>query len=364
MVSKNNWPHNPSADRLETGHRFAAALLGWNRDFNTREMPWKGEKDPYKIWLSEVILQQTRVEQGMSYYLRFIENFPGVRALAAAPEEKVFKLWEGLGYYSRCRNLIATAKYIADELNGIFPRDYPSILQLKGVGQYTAAAIASFAYNLPYAVLDGNVFRVLSRICDVETAVDTTEGKKRFASIAGAILPAGEAASFNQAIMDFGAVICTPVPKCASCFFNSQCRAYALGKQMTLPVKEKKLIRKERHFNYVIVRYKDRLLIRQRKGKDIWQQLFEFPLMETEGAETLQSLLTMAEEQFKMPEYTVVSEHFSSQMLTHQHIHFHFLVLTIPGIFDVPGYFWAKLPELKQYAFPRTLQQFIKAQWI
>src|SRR5579875_495218 len=189
---------------------FVQELLKWNKEKNKRQMPWKGEKDAYKIWLSEIILQQTRVEQGLKYYENFIKAFPNVHFLAKAPEQKVFKLWEGLGYYSRCKNLIASAKFISKELNGVFPNDFESILQLKGVGNYTASAIASFAYNLPYAVLDGNVFRVLSRIFDIETPMDSAEGKKNFSELAQTILPKTKAGEYNQAIMDFGAVICKP----------------------------------------------------------------------------------------------------------------------------------------------------------
>ncbi|MGN6164468.1 MAG: A/G-specific adenine glycosylase, partial [Flavisolibacter sp.] len=175
---------------------FVEGLLKWNSKSNKRQMPWKGEKDPYKIWLSEIILQQTRVEQGLKYYENFIKTFPTIDALAKAPEEKVFKLWEGLGYYSRCRNLIATAEYIAEELKGVFPSNYEAILKLKGIGSYTAAAIASFAYNLPYAVLDGNVFRVLSRILDIERPIDTTEGKKKCSAVAQDILPTSKAGEY------------------------------------------------------------------------------------------------------------------------------------------------------------------------
>jgi A/G-specific adenine glycosylase len=246
---------------VKTGDKsklLAAKLLAWNRTGNQRKMPWKGEKDPYRIWLSEVILQQTRVEQGLKYYQNFISTYPDVHALANAPVEKVFKTWEGLGYYSRCRNLISTARLISTELNGNFPKTYESILQLKGVGSYTAAAIASFAYNLPYAVLDGNVFRVLSRIFDIDVPIDSSQGKKHFSDLAQNILPQQNAGEFNQAIMDFGAVICKPVPECSICFFNSYCDAYLSGRQELLPVKEKKITIKQRWFNYAVFNLKMR----------------------------------------------------------------------------------------------------------
>src|SRR5579875_533215 len=231
-----------------TQKNFVKGLLRWNETGNQRPMPWKGEKNPYKIWLSEIMLQQTRVEQGVHYYQRFVDAFPTVQHLAHAPEQQVFKLWEGLGYYSRCKNLIATAQYITQNLNGVFPNTYEALLNLRGIGPYTAAAIGSFAYNLPYAVLDGNVFRVLSRIFDIETPIDTTEGKKLFAALAQQLLPKHKACTYNQAIMDFGATVCKPVPECAHCFFNQQCAAYLHNKQLLLPVKSKQLQVKERWF--------------------------------------------------------------------------------------------------------------------
>jgi A/G-specific adenine glycosylase len=190
---------------------FTKKLMKWNQSSNNRAMPWKGEKDPYKIWLSEIILQQTRVEQGLGYYERFVKKFPTIKHLAKAPEQEVFKLWEGLGYYTRCKNLIATATFISKEKKGKFPDDYESILSLKGVGPYTAAAIASFAYNLPHAVIDGNVFRVLSRYFGISTPVDTAAGKKMYALLAKELLDKDEPGLYNQAIMDFGAVVCKPL---------------------------------------------------------------------------------------------------------------------------------------------------------
>ncbi len=190
--------------------KFPALLMRWNRLQNTRQMPWKGEKDPYKIWLSEIILQQTRVEQGLKYYEKFVSNFPEVHKLAAAKDEKVYKLWEGLGYYTRCRNLIESARFISKNLNGKFPSTFDNILALKGVGHYTASAIASFAYNLPHAVVDGNVFRVLSRFFGIKTPIDSTKGKKLFTQLAIELLDKKKPGIYNQGLMDFGAVICKP----------------------------------------------------------------------------------------------------------------------------------------------------------
>lgn len=204
-------------------------------------MPWKGEKDPYKIWLSEIILQQTRVEQGLSYYNNFIKTFPDIQQLAKAKDEKIFKLWEGLGYYTRCRNLIASARFVAKEKKGKFPDSYEEIKALKGVGPYTAAAISSFAFNLPHAVVDGNVFRVLARVFGIDKPTDTTEGKKYFTQLAEELLDKKRPGLYNQAIMDFGAMICKPAsPLCATCCFKKHCIAFQRDRINELPVKEKK----------------------------------------------------------------------------------------------------------------------------
>lgn len=339
------------------GAEFAKELLHWNRYENNRQMPWKGEKDPYKIWLSEIMLQQTRVEQGLKYYQNFIAAFPDIHALAAAPEAKVFKLWEGLGYYSRCRNLITTANFISKNLGGVFPKSYDEILALKGVGSYTAAAIASFAYNLPYAVLDGNVFRVLSRIFDIEIPIDSTQGKKTFSALAQAILPIKQAGEYNQAIMDFGALICKPVPVCDECFFSKQCLAYLNGKQQLLPVKEKKTKITKRWLNYFIVQCGDEILIQQRHDKDVWQNLHQFLLIETERSCRRSQLEDLFQKQFGVEDYIITNEWKEKQALSHQSICFHFLAIKLKRKKKVENYTWAKLSHLQELAFPKTLQQ-------
>lgn len=344
----------------QRGKSFARELLHWNRYENNREMPWKAEKDPYKIWLSEVILQQTRVEQGLKYYQNFIETFPTVQALAEAPEEKVFKLWEGLGYYSRCRNLIHTAKYISNSLNGRFPETYAEILSLKGVGTYTAAAIASFAYNQPYAVLDGNVFRVLSRIFDKEVPIDSTGGKKEFAQLAQAVLPPKNAGVYNQAIMDFGATVCKPFPLCDACFFNHDCLAYLSGKQQLLPVKEKKLTLKKRWLNYFIVQCGDEVLVQQRTGKDIWQGLHQAFLIETEKAFSSAALQQLFQQQSGIKNYKIQEDWKTKQALSHQSIQFHLLHVMVTRKKAVEGYQWMLVATMQQLAFPRTLQEAVQ----
>jgi A/G-specific adenine glycosylase len=343
-----------------TGHIFTEELLRWNDMENDRQMPWKGEKDPYRIWLSEVILQQTRVEQGLKYYENFIATFPDVRSLAAAPEEKVFKLWEGLGYYSRCRNLIASARYIANELGGVFPHNYEEILQLKGVGSYTAAAIASFAYNLPHAVLDGNVFRVLSRIFDAGIPIDTTEGKKYFTDLAQRLLSHQDPGAYNQAIMDFGATVCKPSPSCSRCFFQQHCLAFRHGRQELLPIKEKKTKVRERWLHYFVVECAGEVAIRQRTSNDIWQQLFEFPLVETAAASTPAELLDEFRRQYGIATDAGAGMVQEDQRLSHQLIHFSFFRLKAKKKENIAGCTWVKRALLHQYAFPKTLQQFLR----
>lgn len=261
---------------------FTQHLMEWFST-NHRPLPWKGEKNPYYIWLSEIILQQTRVEQGLPYFKRFKANYPTIEDLANAPEDEVMKLWEGLGYYSRARNLHFTAKHISNELKGIFPTTYKEILKLKGVGPYTAAAITSFAYDLPHAVVDGNVYRVLSRFFGIHTPIDSTEGKKEFNKLAQELLDINQAANYNQAIIDFGATHCTPKsPNCHSCPLQNDCIAYQKDKITLLPIKSKKIIKKERYFQYFILNYQnDIVLLNKRIAKDIWQNLYDFPLIES-----------------------------------------------------------------------------------
>jgi A/G-specific adenine glycosylase len=340
--------------------KFVQGLLKWNTTKNKRQMPWKGEKDPYKIWLSEIILQQTRVEQGLKYYERFINSLPTIHDLAKAPETKVFKLWEGLGYYSRCRNLIATAKFISNELNGVFPSDYASVLALKGVGPYTAAAITSFAYNLPYAVLDGNVFRVLARAFDIEISINSPEGKGIFSENAQKILPVTKAGEYNQAIMDFGATICKPAPECAHCFFNKNCKAFLQNKQLALPVKGKKMTIKDRWFHYFILRHKNLIAIQKRNAKDIWQDLHELVLIEGEKKLPKEELLLQLEKSFGIEagsyEIADIASN-ASQRLSHQLIHFSFFQLNLNKKIAIPHYQWISKTELTRLAFPKTLQQ-------
>ncbi|TCZ65116.1 A/G-specific adenine glycosylase [Flaviaesturariibacter aridisoli] len=342
---------------------FARALLHWNATENDRPMPWKGEKDPYRIWLSEVILQQTRVEQGRAYYERFIDAFPTVQQLARAPEADVFKLWEGLGYYSRARNLMASARRITDDLGGRFPDTLEGILSLRGVGPYTAAAIASFAWNLPHAVVDGNVYRVLARIFNCDLPIDSTEGRKWFARKAQELLPGGLAGEYNQALMDFGATLCKPLPECGRCFYRERCGAFLQGRQTELPVKAKKAAIRNRYFHYVLLQQGGAFALHERGAKDIWQGLWEPLLIESERplekAEVLAALA--AEYGLAAGDYTVLSAAAKAkQRLSHQLIHFSFLHLELRRRPPLPGFEWLPAAALERVACPKTVGDFLR----
>lgn len=259
---------------------FSSVLIQWYLA-NKRDLPWRNTQDPYLIWISEIILQQTRVAQGLDYYLRFVQRFPTVAALAAAPEDDVLKLWQGLGYYSRARNLHSAAK----SMGGVFPTAYKDVLALKGVGEYTAAAICSFAYRMPYAVVDGNVYRVLSRVYGIYTPVDSSAGKKEFAALAQKLLDKTRPDLFNQAIMEFGALQCVPAgADCARCPFAKRCKAYAAKQVEQLPVKALKTQVKERYFTYIYVEQGGYTWLKKRPAGDVWQGLYEPFLVETPQA--------------------------------------------------------------------------------
>jgi A/G-specific adenine glycosylase len=342
---------------------FTQKLLDWNQHSNTRQMPWKGEKDPYRIWLSEIILQQTRVEQGWAYYEKFITAFPAIQDLAAADDKRIFKMWEGLGYYRRCKNLIAAARKIVNEYNGKFPDNYEAIKALPGIGPYTAAAISSFAFNEPQAVVDGNVQRVIARYFGISTPIDTTAGKKLYHSLAQALLDNENPGIYNQAIMDFGAVVCKPQnPLCETCIQRAECEAYAHGLVQQLPVKEKAIQRKNRWFCYYIIRLHDQVYIRLRRDKDIWENLHEFVFYELQSApEFSPAEAPFLRELFGDQQYEVSSiSRLYKQQLTHQAITGQFIVINVdrpvPALQD---YQLVSKKELSHYAFPRLINTFL-----
>lgn len=333
--------------------KFTTNLIYWHNNFNNRQLAWKGEQDVYKIWLSEIILQQTRAEQGLPYYKAFINAYPTVTALANATNEAVFKLWEGLGYYSRCRNLLFTARLVRDAYQGEFPNNYAALLTLKGVGPYTAAAIASFGYNQAVAVVDGNVIRVLARYFGLHHTFNTAQGKKVFNTQASACLDAQNPATYNQAIMDFGATICKPkLPMCATCYLQKNCYAFKNNLQTVLPVKGKKIEIKNRYFNYIVATYKNKIIIKQRTQPDIWNQLYEFILLETP---TALNALPFIQNTFYAGATQIGNT--ITQKLTHQKIDISFYQATLKKL--PSGYLAVPKSELINYGFPISLKKFI-----
>ena len=316
---------------------FALTLLKWFRE-NGRELPWRQTRDPYAIWLSEIILQQTQVKQGWDYWERFMRRWPTVEALAEATEDEVLREWQGLGYYSRARNLHYAAKQIV--ALGHFPDTIEEIKQLKGVGDYTAAAIGSIAFGLPAAVVDGNVYRVLSRHFGIDTPINTTEGKKTFMALAQSLLPPQEASAYNQAIMDFGAIQCTPQsPRCIACPLVETCSAFREGRVGELPVKQKTLKVKERHLTYIYVRCEGETAIHRRGPGDIWQGLWEPWLVE------------------QVPVGALLIRQGVKHVLTHRTIYADFYLLEVgekPAL--PPDYIWIKETELDRYAVPRLIE--------
>lgn len=328
-------------------------------------MPWKGEKDAYKIWLSEIILQQTRVEQGLAYYNKFIAKYPNVKSLANAKDDDVFKLWEGLGYYSRCRNLLHAAREIVEKYNVIFPNKYDDIIKLKGIGTYTAAAIASFVYNQPYAVLDGNVYRVLSRVFAIDLAIDSNEGKKYFTQLSQELLDVKKPALYNQAIMDLGATVCKPQqPICDACPLQKMCKAYHQNTISKYPFKGKKLTVTTRWFYYLMFEYNNKILIQQRTAKDIWQNLYEFYLVETQEQQdisktTIKKWLNGNLNYTKKFEIKSISKE-QQQKLTHRTIKGNFISIELLSQIENKNHFWINKKDISKYSFPRFINAYLE----
>jgi len=342
---------------------LASTLLAWYA-VNKRELPWRGIKNPYHIWLSEIIMQQTRVEQGTPYYKTFVKHFPKVSDLAKAPEDQVLKLWQGLGYYSRARNLHAAAKYIHIELGGKFPKEYADILSLKGVGEYTASAIASFAYDKPHAVVDGNVYRFLSRVFGISTPIDSPAGKKEFKALADELLDKKDPGTYNQAIMEFGARYCTPHnPDCEQCVFRTTCVAREKKLVELLPVKANKTKVRDRYFQYLVIRYKSQTWIKQRGGKDIWEGLFDFPLIESDKALTESQIKKspfwkkhLGKANASILKEPVVYKH----ILSHQRIYASFWEVEVKNKLNETD--WTETPQSKlhEYAVPRLVDRYLE----
>lgn len=338
---------------------FSQIIINWYHQ-NKRDLPWRNTKNAYHIWLSEIILQQTRVAQGMSYYLKFIKHFPTVTDLANAHQDDVLKLWQGLGYYSRARNLHFAAQTIRDEFNSEFPSDYKSILNLKGVGEYTAAAVSSFAFGESYPVIDGNVYRVLSRVFGIEEAIDSTIGKKKFKELAEELIDAKNPANHNQAIMEFGAMQCTPKsPNCMFCPLQHKCVAFAEKKVELLPIKEKKIKQKKRYFNYLIIEQNNKLLIEQRKGKGIWEGLHQFPLIETKSIVSISNFIKKTEIEARIID---VSDEFK-HVLSHQLIYAKFWKIELKDLSHscFQNAFSIQQKDLDNYAIPRLIEKYLES---
>lgn len=340
---------------------FRNKLITWYLE-NKRDLPWRKTKNPYHVWLSEIILQQTRVEQGLPYYLKFVDAFPTVFDLAEAPQEKVLKLWQGLGYYSRARNLHASAQYVSGILNGTFPTNYKELLKLKGVGDYTASAIASICFDEAEAVVDGNVYRVLSRVFGIATSINSTAGKKEFKKLAQELIDAKQPGTYNQALMEFGARYCVPQnPNCENCIFKDRCEAYKNQLVSTLPVKLKKNKVRKRYFNYMVVLSEERkTILNQRTGKGIWQQLHEFPLIESEK-EVSEIELKQLEgfkvfsEKIKIDSISLYNEISVVHKLSHQHLFTRFWIVETSENTET----FTEISKITDYAVPVLIENFV-----
>jgi A/G-specific adenine glycosylase len=339
---------------------FSKKILIWYAG-NKRDLPWRNTKDPYRIWLSEIILQQTRVAQGIPYYRRFVEEFPSVDALAEANEQEVLKLWQGLGYYTRARNLHATAKVVSTNLNGEFPRTYDGLIRLKGIGDYTASAIASICFNEPEPVVDGNVLRVLARYFGISLAINSSAGAKYFKNLAREVMDTENIRDYNQGIMEFGAVQCTPKnPKCQSCPLKDGCMGLARAKVMDWPVKIRKGNIRKRYFNYLVgIDPANRTKLVQRLDKDIWNRLYEFPLLESDAELQSAQVLPKCKDLLNVSDIEAFYENNAESIvhkLSHQQLYAKFWIVKTKDEFEqgIP------VEQLEQYPVPVLIADFIK----
>ena len=330
-----------------------------------RDLPWRNTRNPYLIWLSEIILQQTRIDQGMAYYSRFANEFPTISALADASEDQILKLWQGLGYYSRARNLHFTAKFIQQNYKGIFPEDYNAIRSLKGIGEYTAAAIGSISFNLEYPTVDGNVFRVLSRFFGISEPIDTGPGKKIFNDLAKELIKGTDPGMHNQAIMEFGALQCTPKnPDCNQCPLSERCFAFLSQKITELPVRQNKTKQRDRYFNYLVLSCNNHTWIRKRVENDIWKNLFEFPIIETENEINIEGLITQSEFQrfVSIADQKVIKNvsDWKIHILSHQRIHYRFVKVQLTDeINGTTDLIRVNKEDIFNFAVPKLLETYL-----
>jgi A/G-specific adenine glycosylase len=350
----------------ENLHIYSQIMQKWFVE-NQRKLPWRETKNSYLIWISETILQQTRVSQGYDYYLRFVARFPDVKTLAAADETDVLRLWQGLGYYSRARNLHFAARQIVSDFDGKFPTACNDVLKLKGVGIYTAAAICSIAYNQAVAVVDGNVYRVLSRLFDESAPIDTTKGQKLFANLAADILDKNAPSAHNQAIMEFGALQCTPIsPNCENCVLQAYCQAFAAKTVANLPVKAKKIKVSERFFNYLIIKEKNNIFIKKRTENDIWRGLYDFPLIEAEKLFSKEEFIENEQVKTLFKDIDkIIINNFSTtykHILTHRKIFAQFIEIEISQSSETLENQFVKinLSEVSNYPLPRLIERYLE----
>lgn len=346
-------------------HAFTSVIMHWYAQ-NKRSLPWRDTQNAYIIWLSEVILQQTRVAQGLAYFQRFVQTFPTLQAFAQASEAEILKLWQGLGYYSRARNMHQAARQVCTQFNGVFPTDFYSLLSLKGIGRYTAAAISSFAANQAHAAVDGNVYRVLARYFDIDLPIDTSKGKKEFELLANNLLDKKRPGLYNQAMMEFGALQCIPgQPDCNNCPLQTSCgakKAKTIGQR---PVKSHKINTKKRFFNYLVLQYKDQLFFKKRLEKDIWQHLYDFPLIESESLLTQQQVCNLAiNQQFIHPKQSLERQEpiIYKHVLTHQIIQAQFWIfrLQTQKLPLASEGFWLSKQAQTEYALPKLVENYLQ----
>ncbi|MDG1332268.1 MAG: A/G-specific adenine glycosylase [Crocinitomicaceae bacterium] len=328
---------------------FHLLIADWYR-LNHRILPWRETTNPYFIWLSEIIMQQTRIEQGTNYYLKFIAAYPTIQDLAKASEQDVLNNWQGLGYYSRARNLHFSAKYVVDELDGKFPKKYKEIIKLKGVGTYTAAAIASFAYNERCAVVDGNVYRFLSRVFDVSTPIDSTQGKKEFQLLADELIEKADPGTHNQAMMEMGSLVCTPNPNCEECPVQVHCQARKNDTIKERPIKSKKTKVRDRFFHYLVYSFDGKTIITKRTEKGIWQNMYQFPLIETESTEIPKSISKDAQ----------FSSSVQKHILSHQRIFAVFHHIEAEPAKLESDYITINKEEIQDYPLPRIIDRYLE----
>lgn len=337
-------------------------LINWYQN-NKRDLPWRRTKDPYKIWLSEIILQQTRIEQGTAYYNRFVETFPNVKSLASAHIDQVLMLWQGLGYYSRARNLHLAAKFIVNECGGEFPDNYVSLLKLKGVGDYTASAIASIAFNQAEAVVDGNVYRVLSRYYAEKTPIDSTKGKRLFRELAQDVLDKRMPGMHNEALMELGATVCKPTsPACDCCPINESCEVAHSERVLDFPVKEKKVRQKNRYMYFGIIRYQSRLYIEKREKADIWKGLYQFPCLDFYVKPLKQDLVAKFYSTYHIDK-GCKHGNFSKEIvhvLSHQKIHAQFVEIRIEEELNKSRLLSIDFSDIDNYAMPRLITRYLE----